>query len=218
MIGSGFGEPRWLINRLFCRQFARSCAHIKGDLLDAGCGDMPFFDLLRPRVRSYVGVDQQGRIGVISADLRRLPFAGSSFDTILCLQVIDDFPDPRTVLREFYRVLRNSGTLLLSVNQQWRVHDEPNDFLRYTKYGLRSHLGEVGFRVISVDPMGGFWNYLGNRLGFLTHDTMRAKVPRVIRRIIIGALHVTIGLVFDRWQFLPGDTQTNFAVAQKQTP
>lgn len=63
--------------------------------------------------------------------------------------------------------------------------------------------------------MGGLWWYIGNRLGILLYEMMRGRLMRLLRRPIIGGMHVIAGLVLDNLQFLPGDTQTNFVVAIK---
>ncbi len=141
MTRSAFGEPYWLIDRLFRKQLMLVSDYIRGELLDAGCGDMPFREILKPLVRSYVGVDRRQREGIVVGDLRNLAFNSESFDTVVCFQVLDDFPEPGELLCELHRVLRVSGSLILSVNQQWRLHDAPNDYYRYTAYGLRHLLG-----------------------------------------------------------------------------
>jgi SAM-dependent methyltransferase len=118
MIRSAFGQPYWLIDRLFREQLTLASDYIRGDLLDAGCGDMPFRDILQPLVCSYIGVDRRQREGIVVGYLRNLPFDCESFDTVVCFQVLDDFPEPRELLRELHRVLSKSGSLILSVNQQ----------------------------------------------------------------------------------------------------
>jgi SAM-dependent methyltransferase len=109
MIRSAFGQPYWLIDRLFREQLTLVSDYIRGDLSDAGCGDMPFREILQPLVRSYVGVDGRQREGIVVGELRNLPFDCESFDTVVCFEVLDDFPEPRELLCELRRVLRKSG-------------------------------------------------------------------------------------------------------------
>jgi ubiquinone/menaquinone biosynthesis C-methylase UbiE len=48
-----------------------------------------------------------------------IPFDDDSFDCVMCVDVIEHLPDPAHFLREFYRVLRPSGRLLLSFGPPW---------------------------------------------------------------------------------------------------
>ncbi|HYN83534.1 MAG TPA: class I SAM-dependent methyltransferase [Gemmatimonadaceae bacterium] len=53
------------------------------------------------------------------ADVRQLPFADSSFATVVSLSTIDHFKDPADIpraLRELWRVLDSDGTLVLTVD------------------------------------------------------------------------------------------------------
>lgn len=45
---------------------------------------------------------------------KRLPFDGDSFDYVVCLEGIEHTENPLNAIREFARVLRNGGTLVLS--------------------------------------------------------------------------------------------------------
>ena len=56
-----------------------------------------------------------------------------------------------------YRVLDQGGTLFLTVPFQWRVHEAPHDYYRYTPYGLEYLLTQAGFKHISIRELGGFW-------------------------------------------------------------
>ncbi|MFM8478514.1 MAG: class I SAM-dependent methyltransferase [Planctomycetaceae bacterium] len=49
----------------------------------------------------------------VAADMRALPFRDNSFDCVTCGYVLEYLPDPRDGLREFARVLRPGGVVLL---------------------------------------------------------------------------------------------------------
>jgi SAM-dependent methyltransferase len=48
-------------------------------------------------------------------DIMAIPFEDNSWDFIICHRVIEHIPDDRLGMRELYRVLKPSGTLVLSV-------------------------------------------------------------------------------------------------------
>ncbi len=70
-----------------------------------------------------VGLDLTIRVGpdtarayrsVVNGDAQSLPFPDSTFNSILCNSVIEHIPDDVKVLREFARVLRPGGVLMLT--------------------------------------------------------------------------------------------------------
>ncbi|MEO3928829.1 class I SAM-dependent methyltransferase [Micromonosporaceae bacterium B7E4] len=61
--------------------------------------------------------DRSRELGM-AADLlvgnaQALPFAGASFDTVVCTLALNAIPDDRAAIAEMYRVLRPGGRLLL---------------------------------------------------------------------------------------------------------
>jgi SAM-dependent methyltransferase len=132
----------------------------EGSLLDLGCGMKPYKGLLGTRVRRWVGLDfastPSGRsAATVFGSALELPFGQGTFDTILSTQVLEHVPRPEDLMREAYRVLRCGGYLVLTAPQTGPLHEEPNDFFRYTCHGLRYMAEQTGFRVIRIKPLGG---------------------------------------------------------------
>jgi ubiquinone/menaquinone biosynthesis C-methylase UbiE len=59
--------------------------------------------------------DPRRSLGFARADGRRLPFADSSFDRVICAEVLEHVPDYEAVLEEIRRVLKPGGVLAVSV-------------------------------------------------------------------------------------------------------
>jgi glycogen(starch) synthase len=53
------------------------------------------------------------RLRLCLADARRLPFPADAFDCVVCIDVLCHLPNPETALREFRRVLRPAGRLIV---------------------------------------------------------------------------------------------------------
>jgi len=95
-----------------------------GIILDAACGDGILHSFIPP-VHEYLGVDFSTRLLVraqrlhrapyLQADLNHLPFAEACFDIVVSLQALQYLNHPELAISEFARVLRPSGTLLLSL-------------------------------------------------------------------------------------------------------
>lgn len=143
----GAATGRWLADH---RQ------HIGGRLLDAGCGNQPFRPWYEPLVDSVVAVDAGPIEGItVLGYAHQLPFADSSFDTILLTSVLEHVPDAETATMHLARVLKPGGHLIMTVPFMYPTHEPPYDFFRFTHYGLRELLERHGLEVITLDAQGG---------------------------------------------------------------
>lgn len=100
-----------------------------------------------------------GGAGFVVADAGRLPFAGTSFDAVLCAEVLEHLPDHRPALAEIARVLKPGGVLALSVPRFWpewlcwRLSRDypapasPGGHVRiFRAHALRREVERLGFR------------------------------------------------------------------------
>ncbi len=85
-----------------------------------------------------IGVDIREGKGVdLVADVYQLPFKNDEFDTVLCVAILEHLEYPRKAISEMHRVLKSGGIILISVPFMFPIHDAPNDYWRFTKYGLK---------------------------------------------------------------------------------
>ena len=61
--------------------------------------------------RERLGVDP--RFTFVAGDAHHLPFEDGSFDTVVCVRVVHNLADPGQVFREFARILKPNGVLVL---------------------------------------------------------------------------------------------------------
>lgn len=141
IVDAGSGESRFRDRFAGCRYLA----------VDLGVGDSSW---------DYSGID-------ILADLGRLPLKEGSADAVLNTQVLEHVPDPTAVIAEFCRVLKPGGTLYLTAPQGWHEHQQPHDFFRFTSFALERMLRSAGFADWDIQPMGGYFHYLGQRLTYI---------------------------------------------------
>jgi SAM-dependent methyltransferase len=94
----------------------------------------------------------------VLADLQRLPFAGESFDIAWCHHVLEQVEDDRAALGELRRVLRASGTLVVSAGMSAEARTREFGFSDRNLSGNRrqygqdfpARLAEAGFEVAPV--------------------------------------------------------------------
>ena len=70
------------------------------------------------------------------------------FDIIVCTEVLEHTLDPFSAIREMHRILKQNGTLLLSVPFNFRIHGPLPDCWRFTEHGLRQLLKD--FRDVQI--------------------------------------------------------------------
>ena len=156
------------------RSMRQAAPYASGRLLDVGCGDKPYAEIFERYVTEYVGIEyantfsesvnaQKGKADLTySGD--RLPFGDASFDTVLCNQVGEHVPDPRAFFLELVRPLKPNGRLLFTVPFSYRIHSEPQDFHRFTKYALAEYAEGAGLETELLAARGGFWTVVGQKL------------------------------------------------------
>jgi SAM-dependent methyltransferase len=134
-------------------------------VLDVGCGegrhsweackrndclvcalDIEEVDLKKAHYALYL-MDKQGETRgkwlLLKGDITSLPFKDASFDKIICSEVLEHVPDDIQGIRELVRVLKDDGTLAVSVPSYlpeticWKLcrmyHDRPGGHIRIYK-------------------------------------------------------------------------------------
>ncbi|MGB2958033.1 MAG: class I SAM-dependent methyltransferase [Bacteroidota bacterium] len=174
------------------QQVAVQYAH--GTLLDVGCGNKPYAGVFLEHVEQYIGADvhqnSHNSVDTIIDISGRLPFEDASFDTVLSTQVLEHVENPGVHLREFARVLRAGGILVLTVPASYMLHEEPYDYHRFTLYGVKHLLQQSHFSPVRIDTAGGAWRLIGQIL--INHKSFGRKwtVP-----LLSGAVYYSTVLV-----------------------
>ena len=124
--------------------------------LDAGCGTGGFLrraELARPDWQ-WTGIDAsplaveltRERSGhrVVEGSIEALPFGEGSFNAIVTADVLCQVNDDEAALREFHRVLRPGGTVVINVpaySWLWSYHDDAVQSRR--RYGRKELIGKL---------------------------------------------------------------------------
>jgi SAM-dependent methyltransferase len=131
-------------------------------LLDAGAGSGPYKQLFthaRYESADFERINKGYQENTYICDLASIPVEDNCFDFIIFNQVMEHLPEPQLVLVELRRILKRGGKLLYTGPLFYEEHEQPYDFYRYTKYGVRYLLEKSGFRVDKIEWLEG---YLGS--------------------------------------------------------
>jgi SAM-dependent methyltransferase len=218
-----FWRFNWLAHHKRIHALERVRDHVRGDLLDVGCGARPFEPLLRGRVRRYFGADVphstelSGAGPDVFAPAEALPFRDGSFDTLLAMALMPYLPVPDLMLREARRVLRPGGIAIIEFQMMGPPWNPPRDYFRFTRYGAELLLLRNGFEPLVAIPVGGLMARVG--LWALAGLNRINRGPlRVLTEIPVRLLYALLQLTFeglDQVFFDPSDVLGHLVVARR---
>lgn len=139
-------------------------ASLDGPVLDLGCGSGWHGRGDAVGLDGDLDAARRAAHGVVG-DAADPPFAGSSFETVLLLNLLDSTRDPRMVLAQADALLRPGGTLLISCAYAF---DHTPYEARFTDAQLMATLGG--------DP-----SWLGMKLGYDVLETHEALEWRIVQ-------------------------------------
>lgn len=174
--------------------------YFSGDLLDVGCGEMPYKNLIleSSRVKNYVGVDIENESyqRVLKPDLfwdgEKLPVADKCYNCSLLIEVLEHVQDPESVLSEVHRILKEGGYLLITVPFLWPLHDVPYDEYRYTPFALKRLMKEAGFKIIKMEGFGSWHASMASMIALYCRRALTGRKRSVASRLmkpLISYLH-----------------------------
>ncbi len=193
-----------LVNSLHDRELLK-CAksYVAGRLIDIGCGTKPYASLLEPFVAEHVGVDHENTFhDQDNVDLfgtaYDIPVDDNAFDSAVCTAVLEHLEEPELALRECHRILKRGGTAIYSVPFIWHLHEEPRDFYRYSKYGLKYLFEKAGFEIIQITPLSGFWVTFGQLFVYNIYRFHRGPLRYIPIIPVLGLAIQGISYILDR--------------------
>lgn len=135
--------------------------HVKGRLLDLGCGKVPLFEMYKDYIIDNMCVDwdntlHDNKYVDVTCDLSgNLPFEEEQFETIILSDVMEHLPNPEKLWKEMFRLLAPGGKVLLNVPFLYWIHEAPHDYYRYTEFAVKRFAELSGFSIILLEPIGG---------------------------------------------------------------
>lgn len=187
-------------------------------VLDVGCGEgrhasracqepgciVYALDIDRPNVAktNYLLhlMDEEGKLQstylALQGNALRLPFQNNQFDRIICSEVLEHVPDDVAAVKELKRILKDDGTLALSVPTYfseaiyWKLspgyHHQPGGHIRkYRRRQLVNLLHRQGLAIYAVRHKHGLhFFYWLLRCLFGIHRE-KARIPALYHRFLV---------------------------------
>jgi SAM-dependent methyltransferase len=160
-------------------------------VLDVGAGQAPYRNLFahtQYETADFEMVDKVYAPSTYVCDLKEIPVEDARFDYIIFNQVMEHLPEPKAVLIEIHRVLKPNGKMIFSAPLFYEEHEQPYDFYRYTQFGVKYLMESVGFTVVRLDWLEGYFSTIGYQLDrmarYLPYNSYQL-VPGVISYILV---------------------------------
>lgn len=136
-----------------------------------------------PRLR-LIAFDVYGSpVTQFIADAHQIPLADASVDAVIVQAVLEHVLDPRRVVEEIRRVLRDDGIVYAETPFLQQVHAGPYDFNRYTSSGHRYLFR--GFDEIAAGPVAGPGTQLLWSVDHLVRGLMRSELAGKLARALL---------------------------------
>jgi len=198
MIGTNNDGIRhnWVVNQL-------SSLPSGYKILDAGAGELQYkkycthLQYVSQDFNKYDGIgDNRGlqtqqwnqtNIDIIS-DIINIPRDDNSFDAIMCIEVFEHIPSPIDAIKEFKRLLRPGGKLILTAPFCSLTHFAPYHFYSgFNRYFYEHNLSSNGFKNINITARGNFFEYMAQevrRLQSVSNKYSKCEFGEEITRLL----------------------------------
>lgn len=144
-------------------------------LLDAGAGESQFKKFcshLNYIAQDFGQYDGNGDVGLqmgswdnsgldIVSDITAIPLPDASVDAIMCTEVFEHIPDPIAAVKEFNRLLKPGGYLLITAPFASITHFAPYHFASgFNRFWYEKHLPDNNFRIDELALNGNYFEYI----------------------------------------------------------
>ncbi|MCB0715769.1 MAG: methyltransferase domain-containing protein, partial [Chitinophagaceae bacterium] len=159
-------------------------------------------------VEEYVGVDFHGEghshenenIDVFY-DGVQLPFPDNHFDAVFSSEVFEHVFNLEDMIPEIKRVMKPGAKILVTCPFAIAEHEQPNDFARYSSFGIKHLFEKNNFKVVTYEKIGNYFDTLVHlRISFIELVILpklnKLIIFRPIFRFLVYPIYNLAALIF----------------------
>ncbi len=141
------------------QQYRMFCSH-----LDYVSQDFARYDGKGNNTGLQMGAWDQSKLDIIS-DISSIPLEDASFDAIMCVEVLEHLPNPLLAIKEFNRLLKEGGRLIITAPFGSLTHFAPYHFSTgFNTYYYEQHLIENGFDISEITANGNYFETVAQEI------------------------------------------------------
>ncbi|MAV60989.1 MAG: hypothetical protein CMQ83_01335 [Gammaproteobacteria bacterium] len=125
------------------------------DILEIGSGDTTLNQSAEPifhNASSFIQTDINDNYDHKYLDITGQIQIEEKFDLVLCANVLEHVFDTTSAIKNLNYLLKEKGHLLVSVPFIYPLHDEPEDFWRFTEHALKKLFSD--FIILEINRTG----------------------------------------------------------------
>lgn len=129
---------------------------LNGEIIDLGGGNhAEYAGFIKGNFTRYsANLNPASKPDFIADFEEPLKLESDKFDGVLLINVLEHIYHAHQLAREAWRILKPSGTVIVTVPYIMAIHPSPHDYYRFSEDALRSMFTEAGFSKISIKPIG----------------------------------------------------------------
>lgn len=140
-------------------QYKKFCTHLKYTSQDFG-----EYDGKGNQIGLQMGGWDNSKLDIVS-DILSIPRDNNSFDSIMCIEVLEHLPNPNDALKELSRLLKPNGILIVTAPFCSFTHFAPYHFSTgFSKYYYEDILKLNGLKILEITPNGNYYKFLAQTI------------------------------------------------------
>ena len=132
---------------------------------------------------------------------------------VCCFEVLEHVKDPRKAIKNIYEILEEGDYFLASVPFSFHIHDEPNDFYRFTYFGLEMLF--QNFSEVNIKRRNGWLESIF--VNFIRLEKEKNIISKFVGKIFILLYFILMPLIVLLQKIIPSEKLTTgyFVEAKK---